>query len=333
MTMMQAIQIDRTGGPEVLRQVTIERPVPGPGELLVKVEACGINYADVVRRAGKPYPTPTPLPFVPGAEIAGTVVEAGEGVEGWKAGDRLIGLMDHGGYAEYALASAAAAIPIPAGLPAELAAAIFIQGMTALVALDDIAQLAPGESVFIEGAAGGLGGLAVQIAGLLGARRIVGGVGSQAKFAAVEALGGSPVIYEGDGWPQRTKQAGAGGGFDVALHMRGGGYFVEALETLADHGRLILYGNATGKPLDFDAQRMIGNDPAIRPNVQVRGCYLPGFFNRPDVMERQFRRLMQWISEGSLKVQIGGVYPLAEAAAAHAAMESRATTGKLLLKP
>lgn len=333
MSMMTAVEAEGFGPPDVMKIVQRPRPQPQAQEMLVRVEAAGINYADTVRRAGKPYPSPTVMPLVLGCEVAGTVVEVGNQVKGWRRGDRLLGVIDHGGYAEYAVVPQQTAIPIPPDLPAELAAAIFVQGMTALIALDDVARVQPGETVFVEGGAGGVGGLAIQIAKLLGATRVVGGVSSDSKFSAVEAAGGIAAVYEGEGWPQRVKEAGEVDGFDVALHMRGGEYFAEALEVLADHGRLVLYGNATGQPLTFDMQRIIGNDQRICPNVQVRGCYLAGFFSQTERMEAQFRRMLDWISSGELKVDISGVYPLTEAVSAHSALESRLTRGKLILKP
>lgn len=324
----------RTGGPEVLQLVEQDIPEPGPGQLLVKVGASGVNYADTVRRSGKPYPVPTPCPFVLGGEVAGVVAAVGEGVERWAEGDSLIGLMDHGGYAEYVVAPAAAAIPISPEIPPEIAAALFVQGMTALVMLDTIGRLSHGQSVFVEGAAGGLGGIASQIARILGAGHIVGGVSSPAKFDDARAHGFTEVIdYTAPGWVETARQTIGGQGFDLVLHMRGGSEFLNSMKLLAPGGRLILFGQASGEPMAIDATIVLGLVSGVAPNTGILGCYMPGYMRDADFCQAQFARLVGWVTSGAVKIKIGQVLPLEEAAEAHRLLESRTSTGKFILKP
>ena len=177
---MKAIQMTRQGGPEVLHLVELPDPQPGPGEVVIKVDAAAVNFSDLMRRRGDVYPVPTPVPFVPGAEVAGTVAALGEGVDGLSVGTQVFGTVGadaSGGYAEYALAYAQNLIPIPEGVGPDAAAGIVVSGLTATVILNDVAQIAGGETVFVPAAAGGVGSYAVQIAKLLGAGTVIGGPG------------------------------------------------------------------------------------------------------------------------------------------------------------
>src|SRR5882757_5467832 len=169
------------GGPEVLHFVELPDPQPGPGEVLLKVDAAAVNFSDLMRRRGDVYPVQTPLPFVPGAEVAGTVAALGDGVDGLSVGTPVFGTVGadgSGGYAEYALAYAANVIPIPDGLDADAAAGIVVSGLAATVMLNDVAQVAAGDTVFIPAAAGGVGSYAVQIAKMLGAGTVIAGAGT-----------------------------------------------------------------------------------------------------------------------------------------------------------
>ncbi|KLD79017.1 zinc-binding alcohol dehydrogenase family protein [Xanthomonas hyacinthi] len=331
---MRAVEMAHTGKPDVLRVVERDIPTIKPGHLLVKVGACGVNYADVVRRSGKPYPVPTPCPFILGAEIAGVVMAVGDGVDRWAEGDTLVALMDHGGYAEYALVSADAAMPVPSDLLPEIAAALLLQGMTALVMLDHVGRLSSGQSVFIDGAAGGLGGIASQIARIFGAADIVGGVSTPGKFAEARERGFTDVVdYTAPQWVDAARDTVGGRGFDLVLHMRGGSAFVDSMKLLAPGGRLILYGQASGEPMPIDATIVLGLVPGVAPNTGILGCYLPGYMQDAAFCEAQIKRLIEWVTSGAVSIKISQTLPLEQAAEAHRLIESRTSTGKIILKP
>ena len=325
---MKAMQIARTGGPEVLTLVDIEAPNPRVGELLVKVDAASVNFADTVRRRGAFYPAPTRLPIVLGSEICGTVVSVGDGVTGWQPGSRLIGLLDHGGYAEYVIVEARSAISIPEDTDSSIAAAIFVQGMTALLVLDDVGGPVTGRNVLVEGAAGGVGGLAVQIARLLGARHVIGAVSSPDKGELARELGATGTVnYTEPGWEEAARALTNNEGFDLILHVQGGEALARELALLRPSGRIVAYGAASNEPMLVDAAHMLGG------NLGVCGFYLGAHLADAERMKRQFSRLMGWVESGRITVPIGGCFPLAEAARAHALLESRQSTGKLILKP
>jgi NADPH:quinone reductase-like Zn-dependent oxidoreductase len=247
---MKAMQMKEQGGPEVLRLVELPDPQPGPGEVLIKVEAAAVNFSDLMRRRGDVYPVSTPLRFVPGAEVAGTVTAVGDGVDGITVGTRVFGTVGadgSGGYAELALASAANIIPIPAGLTADAAAGLVISGLAATVILHDVARVAAGETVFVPAAAGGVGSYAVQIAKLLGAGTVIAGAGTPEKRRAARELGADEAVaYREPGWNERVVELTGGRGVDVALEMQGPDHLGQTLKILAPFGRLITYGSVAG---------------------------------------------------------------------------------------
>ncbi|MEO0563749.1 MAG: alcohol dehydrogenase catalytic domain-containing protein, partial [Chloroflexota bacterium] len=186
---MKAIQIQQFGSPDVLQLVDLDIPAPAPGEVLIKVTAASVNYSDIARRANASYPYPTPLPFIPGGEVAGTVADLGEGVDGPPVDTPVFALVGNGaaGYAQYATTPAAQVIPIPDGVSPEVAAALPIAGTTAMLILREEAALQPGETVLVQGAAGGVGSYLLQIARHLGAGTVIGATSSPAKFDKILA--------------------------------------------------------------------------------------------------------------------------------------------------
>lgn len=335
---MKAIQMIEQGGPDVLRLVELPDPRPGPGEVLLKVEAAAVNFSDLMRRRGDVYPVPTPLPFVPGAEVAGTVAALGDGVDGLPLGTAVFGTVGadaSGGYAEYAVASAANLIPIPDGLGADDAAGIVVSGLAATMILNDVAQVATGETVFVPAAAGGVGSYAVQIAKLLGAGTVIAGAGTGAKREIALALGADEAVeYRRPGWTKPVLDLTGDRGVDIALEMNGPAHLGETLTILAPFGRLVSYGAVSGSVDGLDPAALVPllYDPA--PSQILTGFNLGIWFQyRPAQAVASLQRLIGWIASGNVRTPAVHPLPLAEAAEAHRLMEAGATTGKLVLKP
>ena len=327
MAQMKAIVAEELGEPEVLRYVDVERPAPRGWEVLIEVEAAGINYADTMRRRDK-YLTRQRFPFTPGSEVAGTVVEVGEGVENASEGDRVVSLIDSGGYADFAVAPAASLIPVPQNLGFDEAAAVPLQGLTAYHVIKTSGALKPGESVLVHAAAGGVGSLAVQMAKLLGAGRVIATAGSPEKLDLALSLGADVLIdYTEEDWPERVLEATDGEGADVILEMVGADFPEKNLRCLATFGRMVVFGAASG------------DRGSLVPGALMNGCQsVVGFWlvpitQRPDLLVPSLEEVLGWIASGDLTLTIGAKYPLEKAAEAHADLEGRKTTGKLILNP
>ncbi len=335
---MQAIQLSRFGGPEVLEVVDIDIPVPGPGQILLRVESAAVNFADIMRRRNDAYPFPTPLPFVPGGEVAGTIEALGAGVEGPPPGTpvfAVVGGDGSTGYAQYAVADAQQVIPIPDGLNADEAAGIVIAGTTAMLLLADLAHLAKGESVLVSGAGGGVGTFAIQIAKSLDARVVIGAASTPSKRSAALAAGADHVVDPTvAGWQDDAREHAGGLGVDVVLEMSGGQTFADGLSILAPFGRFVVYGLASGQPGLFsdEAQNEFFYNPSLNQSLHVfnLGLY---FGMRPKIAVKAMTALVGLIANGRVKVQVGETFPLADAAEAHRRIETRRTTGKVILKP
>lgn len=335
---MKAIQMTEQGGPEVLRLVDLPDPQPGPGQILIRVEAAAVNFSDVMRRRGDDYPVPTPSPFVPGAEVSGTVAALGENVDGPAVGTpvfALVGADASGGYAELAVAFAPNVIPVPPGLEPDAAAGIVVAGLAATLILTRTAPVEEGRSVFVPAAAGGVGGYAVQIAKLLGAGNVIAGASTEAKRQIALDLGADHAVdYNDPHWAKTVRDLTGGTGVDVALEMSGGDRLAQTLGVLAPFGNLVVFGAVSGTPgrLDGTALRPWLYDPA--PNQSVVGFNLgPWFELRLPVAITALQQLIEWVGSGQVRVPVSRTLPLAEAAEAHRLLESGATTGKLVLKP
>ncbi len=324
---MKAILVEEFGGPEVLRHTDVERPSPGEGEVLIEVHSAGINYADTMRRRNR-YLTRQPLPFTPGSEVAGVVAEVGGGVEGVSEGDRVVTLIRTGGYADYAVAPAGGLIPLPDGLEFDEAAAVPLQGLTAYHILKTSGAMREGESVLVHAAAGGVGTLAVQVAKLLGAGTVIATASSREKLDLALSLGADVTIdYTEDDWPERVREATGGEGADVILEMVGGDFPEKNLTCLSFFGRMVVYGAASGERGSIDPETLMNKCQS------VVGFWLVPITSRPDLFVPSLREVLGWVSSGDLRLTIGATYPLERAAEAHADLEGRRTTGKLLLKP
>jgi NADPH2:quinone reductase len=323
-TSMQAIRIHETGGPEVMRLEEVETPTPGQGEVLIKIAAAGINYADLAQRQGA-YLTRTRTPMILGFEAAGTVAALGPGVTSPAVGTRVSAFVN-GAYAEYSVASASSLIPIPEGLDFARAAAFPVQGLTAYQILHDSGRLQEGESVLVHAAAGGVGTLAVQVARLLGAAKVIGTASNVQKLDLVRSLGADVAIdYTQDDWVEQVKQATDGKGVDIVLEMVGGKIAEQSLSCLAPFGRMVVFGAASGEPLRLTATQL------MYKNLSVTGYWLSALINYPERMIPAIAGLMQFLAQGKLQIIVGQTFPLAEAAVAHQAIADRTTTGKVVL--
>jgi NADPH2:quinone reductase len=327
MAQMKTIFVEEFGEPEVLQYTEAERPSPGEREALIEVRSAGVNYADTMRRRNQ-YVVSQDLPFVPGSEVAGTVAEVGEGVENVSVGDRMVTLLGTGGYAEYAVAPARNLIPIPEGLDFDQAAAIPLQGLTAYHCIKTSGALEEGESVLVHAAAGGVGTLAVQMAKLLGAGTVIATASSDEKLDLARSLGADVLIdYTEETWPERVREATEGEGADVILEMVGSDFPEKNLTCLNVFGRMVVFGAASRERGSIVPASLMNECHA------VVGFYLPQIMRRPDLFVPSLREVLGWISSGDLQLTIGATYPLEKAAEAHADLEGRKTTGKLLLNP
>ena len=335
---MKVVQAYRYGPPDVLVYEEAPTPSPGPGQILIKVDSAAVNFADVMRRSNTPYPFPTPLPFIPGSEVAGSIVALGAEVAGPPVGTpvfALVGRDGSSGYAQYALADAAQVVPIPPGLSADEACALVVAGVTALLLLKEVARLQPGESVLIPGAGGGVGGYAVQLAKLGGAGLVIGAASSPQKQARATALGADHVVdYTQPGWAEQVRELSGGHGVDVVLEMSGGRVFAESLSCLAPFGRAVVYGMASREPLQFDEATLLRFFYNPSPNQSLHVFNLGLWFGlRPETSIAAMRELVGLAAASKLSVPLGQTFPLSQASEAHRLLEARQTTGRLILKP
>ncbi|MDR6632616.1 NADPH2:quinone reductase [Phyllobacterium sp. 1468] len=326
---MKTVRFHKTGGPEVLTYEDVPDPRPRPGQVLIKVEAVGVNFADVLRRRGDPYPMPSPTPFTLGGEIAGTVAELGEGVSGISVGSFVYVTCREGGYAQYLVAPASTVVPLPAGIGPKEATTLVIQGLTAALAIKDSGRLTKGEIVLIEAAAGGVGSFAVQLAKLYGAGKVIAAASTPEKRALAIELGADLAVdYTDPNWASAVKEMTGGHGADIVLEMTGGETLPRAVAALASFGRMIVYGLASAEQVTVDPQDLVTS------NQSITGFYIGGYFaERPELVKSELSELVRFVGEGRLKLPVGTVLPLSQAAQAHRLLEGRKTTGKTILEP
>lgn len=324
---MKAIQFKEFGGPEVLENVEIERPVPRERDVLIEVYASAVNYADTARREGQ-YVVKTTLPYIPGSEVAGFVVEVGENVKKVKPGDRVVAMIESGGYAEFAIADELSIIPIPDQLDFKIAAALPVQGLSAYHILKTMGMLEPGETVLVHAAAGGVGTLSVQLAKILGAGKVIATASTEEKLQLAKEMGADVLInYTEEGWEQKILDATNGRGVDVALEMAGGDVFYKTLKCLAYFGRMVIYGVASGQQSKFYPSSLIAK------NQSVIGFFLPPLLRKTNLIKQSLDELFTYLSEGKIKITIGEVFPMSEAANVHTLLQARKTVGKVILEP
>ena len=323
---MKAIQFEAYGGPEVLILTEKEKPTPKGYEVLIEIDCVGVNYADTARREGQ-YVVPTPLPFIPGAEVAGVVVEVGEKVTKIKSGTRVVSLIESGGYSEYALSNEFSVIPLPDEISFHEAVALPLQGLSAYHILKTMGRLQPGEAVLIHAAAGGVGTIAVQLAKIFGAGKVIATASTKEKLTLAKEMGADVLIdYTQEGWELKVREETEGKGVDVALEMAGGDIFNKTLKCLAPFGRLVVFGNASRETYTMNPQNL------MRRNQSVVGFFLPQIMKKPDLLLPSIKDLFSYVASGKLKLTIGGVYPIEQAAEVHEEMNSRQTKGKMILQ-
>ena len=319
---MKAIQVKRTGGPEVMELVDLPVPQPKSNEAVVKIEAVGVNFIDVYNREGR---YPAALPFVPGQEAAGVVSAVGSEAHEVAVGDRVAYTLALGSYAEYAAVAADRLVKIPAGVGAREAAAAMLQGMTAHYLSHDTYMLKKGETALIHAAAGGVGLLLVQMAHNIGAR-VIATVSTEEKAKLARAAGADEVIlYTQADFEAETKRLTGGKGVDVVYDSVGKTTFEKGLNLLRPRGMMVLYGASSGPVAPLDPLALTQKSMFLtRPSL---GHYI---ITAEELQERA-GAVFGMIRAGKLKLRIEHVYPLAEAPQAHRDLEGRKTTGKLLL--
>ena len=322
---MNAIRIHETGGPEALQLEVLPDPAPGAGELLIDVEAIGVNFIDVYQREGL---YPLQRPFTPGAEAAGTVSALGPGVTNFAVGDRVVSETVRGAYAERAVVAAQRAIKIPSGVTTKQAAAVCLQGMTAQYLSTSTFRLEPGHRALVHAAAGGVGLLLCQMAKKRGAFIIGTASTDEKRRLALEAGADDVIDYTTHDFAVETKRITNGEGVHVVYDSVGKSTFDKSLETLVRRGTMVLFGQSSGPVPPFDPQILNrkGSLFLTRPKL---GDYVP---TRDELLSRA-DEVLGAVDAGQLSVRVGAEFPLRDAAEAHRALEGRRTTGKVLLIP
>ncbi len=324
---MTAIEISTPGGPEVLKPAQIPVPAPGAGEVLIKVAAAGVNRPDVLQRKGA-YPPPPGASEIPGLEIAGEVVAVGDGASAWKIGDKVCALVAGGGYAEYCSVHETNALPVPEGLTMAEAAGVPETFFTVWTNVFERGHLKPGESLLVHGGSSGIGTTAIQIASQLGAT-VYATAGSADKCAACEQLGAARAInYREEDFVEVLKQATGKKGVDVILDMVGGDYIQRNIKAAARDGRIvnIAYLNGSKAEVDFmmvmlKRLTLTGSTLRIRPTA-----------DKAAIAAALRKTVWPLIEAGKVKPQLFKTFPLAQADAAHALMETSAHIGKIVLE-
>lgn len=315
---MRAIVVTEFGGPEVLVPADVPEPEPGPGQLLVSVDRAGVNYADT-HQAENSYLSGAVLPMIPGGEVVGRTPD----------GRRVVAMVAGGGYAERAVADAAAAFDVPDAVDDVTALAMVVQGLTAWLLLRRSVHLRPGETVVVHAAAGGVGSLAVQLAKVWGAGRVIATASSPAKRELALALGADSVVdAEAPDMTAALREANSGRRVDVVLDMTGGRVTDQSLVALAPFGRLAFYGMANRQP-----PKPVAPANLLAHSTTVAGMWLPHAYRIPGLVPRAMAELLDLVTKESLRAVAGGEYPLSRARQAHEDLRARRTTGKLVLDP
>lgn len=321
--MTTAIRIHSTGGPEVLQLDAIDLDEPGPGELQVEVAAAGVNFIDIYHRSGQ---YPVPLPYVLGGEGSGRVTAVGSGVEALAVGDRVAWTMARGSYATDAVIEERCAVHVPDDIELAVAAAVMTQGITAEFLTRSIVHVREGDDVLVHAGAGGVGHLLIPMLRRAGAR-VITTVSSPDKAELAESVGGE-VLVGYDDFAERVRELTDGRGVHAAYDGVGATTFDGTLDSIAVRGTLVLFGAASGPvaPLDPQVLNRKGSLKLTRPSIVH-------FISERDEYDERAANVFDMVRDGTLDVRIHAEFPLAEAAEAHRALESRRTTGKLLLVP
>ncbi|WP_026584680.1 quinone oxidoreductase family protein [Bacillus sp. J33] len=322
---MKAVAITEYGKPNVLRMIEIDIPKIRRDQVLIKVEKTSVNYADVKTRQGQG--VRAKLPVIPGLDAAGVIVEKGAEATKFQVGDRVIAFPSEGSYAEYVSADENLTFAIPDEVDFDTAAACPTVSFLSYKLLAEIARLEQGESVLIHSASGGVGTTAIQMAKILGAGKVIGTVGSEAKVqVALEAGADHVIVYEKEDFAGEVNALTGGKGTNIILDSLAGSITQQSFRCLADYGRLIQFGNSSGEA------------GIIKTNDLHKSCrsalgYSLGSTRkkRPETLGKTAEQVMRYLKEGALNIKVGHRFPLDQAAAAHELIESRLSTGKILL--
>ncbi len=324
---MRAIMCREHGDLSVLRLEEVPDPVPAPGQALVRIRACGINFADSIMTAGK-YQNQPALPFIPGSEIAGEVIALGRDTAGVTVGDRVMGLPGRGGYAELAAVDAGRLTRLPDSLGYEQAASFAVTYGTSHVALAHRARLKPGETLLVHGAAGGVGLTAVELGRIMGAR-IIATAGGPDKLEIARAAGAHETVdYLAEDIRERVKALTGGRGADVVYDPVGGDVFDASLRCVAFEGRILVIGFAGGRVPQIPANHVMVK------NVDIIGVNRPAYDAlAPEVSRRSQEELLGWLAEGRISPLVSKTFPLERAVEGLESVVTRRSTGKVVIVP
>ncbi|MGD6815633.1 quinone oxidoreductase family protein [Metabacillus sp. 84] len=321
---MKAIVVEEFGSSEHMKYIDVDVPEPDAQEVLIQVEKTSVNFADVKGRYGK---KAAKTPYIPGLDLTGTVIGIGEEVTGFQPGQRVIAFPSGGSYTEYAVADQRLTFAIPDSMDWSAAAAFPLVSFTAYQLLADVARVQPGETVLIHAAAGGIGTTAIQLAKRMGAVQVIGTVGKVEKIKAAYQAGADHVIcLESEDFPPVVMESTNGLGADVILDSISGEVSEKSLTCLASFGRLVHFGNAGGEPGRFKTSDLHAGCRSI-----LGFSFGTTRKKRPETLQKTAEKVFALHQEGKLSIQVGSRFPLEEAAAAHELMESRLSTGKILL--
>lgn len=313
---MKAIQIQEFGGPDMLEYVDLPDPTPAEGEVVVEVARAGVNFADT-HATRNDYLAEQSLPLVPGAEISGRTAD----------GRRVAALLSNGGYAEKVVVPEALLVPLPDEVSDDQAAAMLLQGLTAVALVRRCARIEAGETIVIEAAAGGTGTIAVQVAKAAGAK-VIGLASSEEKRELVRGLGADVCIdSRAEDLGTAIREANDGERVDAVLHMSGGAAFDAEMGVLAPLGRMVVFGIASRE------QRDVSTAALLRGSKTVVGFWLLHLLARRDLAVPMIGELLGAVAAGEIEITVGNVYPLSDAARAHEDLIARRSSGKLLLDP
>jgi NADPH2:quinone reductase len=321
------IVLSQYGSPDVLLWTDAQLPSPKAGEVIIKTEAIGVNYADTLRRRNK-YFQPTPLPYVLGSEAVGEIVQTGEGVQPpFVKGARVLAILPAGGgYSQFVTAMAQYCVPLPPNISSPVATALFVQGSTAQLMMTHVARELKGKSVLVTAAVGGVGSLLVQLAKLSGAT-VLAASSSKEKLNVAKANGADALInYSQPGWQKQVRQATNGRGVDVAFETVGGEVYNETVQSLAAGGHLIIYGCASG------IQGNVRPEYFVDENLTQSGFNLAHYItHHMPQWQEALGTVIGLVAQGQVKVSTAQTFALKDAAEAHRQLEARQTTGKIVL--
>ena len=322
---MKAVVMNRRGGPDVIACVAWPDPIPGPGDVLVKIAVAGVNFMDVGVRQGMAW-TGMPDPKILGVEGAGRVLGVGDAVDGFRIGQRVAWVYAPGSYADKVVVPATSLVPLPDAIDDRTAVSVMMQGLTASHFATDFYPVQQGDIALVHAAAGGVGLLLTQIIKLRGGH-VIGRVSSADKIAVAKEAGADHVIVDTEGeFAREAVRLSGGEGAHVVYDGSGPKTFQGSLDALRRSGTFCWYGPVLGGPGPLDIM-------SLPKSIKIGYATFFDHIPTPQLLRTRSAQLFDWIVEGKLKIRIGGEYPLADAAKAHADMESRATTGKLLLIP